>query len=128
MDESQQPWPLIYVYQTINSAVVGETLILNGNLAQPAGLLVEAIDLTDETLTNGNSALVIITGSPISTATAEIFRGFTYANSQGTYAWRGSAILVPGNQLQLFVNLGSWSVSVTARVIPEYAIFPQILP
>lgn len=109
------------------SAVVfnelGFNLIPSGTYS-PAVAIVEGIDVIDDSFTETDQCRVSILVGGVGGTKSTLFQAFTYAQSQGYFAYRGAYPLAASSSLLFDAIKGQWSVQVWGHIEPAFGLQP----
>lgn len=117
---SQQDWPIFHAYGNFLLNLVGAE-VATINIANPSLLLLDSIDLVNTGPVENQQAALSIGAADGSTDRITFLQAFVYAQSQGTFPWRGQILLAGDGALWIASNGGQWQVNWHGLILPSYA-------
>lgn len=110
---------LRFTTREVQTNVVGAVLV-NQAAFTPAYLILEGIDLVNESLTENDTASVFIEDPGSDLPNTIVLQAIVYATSQGQFSWRGSMVLYPNEILAWSAILGQWHINVWGHIEPNF--------
>lgn len=86
-------------------------------------LLLQGIDLVDPALLENDHATVSVF-DPVTATGGFLLQSFVYAQSQGSFTWRGSLLLRSGLEVILHALVGTWAYTIWGLSVPNFTDVP----
>lgn len=109
--------------EPLNFTEAGEGLIISQGQFSPAYFILEGLDLVNNPVTEGSYAQVLVDNAGTGGSAGDMFQAFVYATSQGSFSWRGNAVIFPTQSVSMVVGSGEWSVFAWGHSEPAYGSF-----